>query len=110
MFRLHTACEAGTLHLVSKYLLNGDKVHINEKDDYWGLTPLMYASMWNHSKVCKLLLENGANVNIQGGPTNKSPLMLAACYGHDTIVDILIKSGTMLSKYNYSHFLFINCI
>jgi ankyrin repeat protein len=94
MPRLHDACEEGLLSWAEKYINENDDM--NEKDEYWTLTPLMYASMKGHIDVVKLLVNRGVDIDIQGGLTDKSALMFAVCFKRNDIVQLLVRRGANL--------------
>ncbi|KAJ7028092.1 ankyrin repeat domain-containing protein [Mycena alexandri] len=50
------------------------------------------ASVKGHGSVVQLLIEHGADVNVQGGAYN-SPLQAASYNGHENIVQLLIEHG-----------------
>ena len=50
------------------------------------------ASSNGHEKIVRLLLENGADVNMQG-PGCKSALQAASSNGHENIVRLLLENG-----------------
>ena len=63
--------------------------------------PLLYIAARNgHYKVCEILLENGADINVcdENGLT---PLHAASYYGHEDIIKLLISYGADISKKNY---------
>jgi hypothetical protein len=63
--------------------------------DNFGMTALMYASMNGHDQVVKLLIEKGANMNLQDGKFGnmKTALMYACQYGHVEVISILLRNG-----------------
>lgn len=91
MPRLHDAAEEGKYKFAERYLNEGD--NIDEFDDYWKLSPLMYASMHGHLDVVNLLVNRGANLDLQGGLTDKTALMFAVCFKRNDIVKLLIRRG-----------------
>lgn len=75
-----------------------------DKTDKFGATPLMYAAMHGYSKLAKLLLEQGFDVNGVGcAPIDEedldvetdgvSPLALAIQFGNVEIVQMLLDAG-----------------
>ena len=65
----------------------------NEEEDFFvNLTALMYASKNGHTTCVKLLLEAGANVNLQDRD-NRTALMYGATNGYDDCVELLLKTG-----------------
>lgn len=57
-----------------------------------GATPLRLSAMKGHTDIVKLLLENGANVNIRG-QTGRTALHWAALKGHRDTVKLLLDYG-----------------
>jgi len=62
------------------------------KEDFYGSAALQRAACQGHEGIVKLLLENGADVNAQGGFYG-STLQGAACQGHEGIVKLLLENG-----------------
>ncbi|XP_033227101.1 ankyrin repeat domain-containing protein 39-like isoform X2 [Belonocnema kinseyi] len=62
-------------------------------EDSAGYTALHYGARNGHCKLCKLLLENGANVNALTRSGQATPLHRSATQGHVEITDLLLKSG-----------------
>ena len=58
-------------------------------------TPLMVASKNGHTKIVKLLLEKGADVNAK-----MTALMLAAANGHTEIIKLLLEKGADVNAKN----------
>ena len=65
-------------------------VDINE--DYAKGYPLTYYCMWDNYDIVKLLIDNGANVNIGRG-TTRNPLEAAAGKASPEVVKLLLKNG-----------------
>ena len=63
-----------------------------EAADDAGRTALYWASESGYDKILKLLLDNGANINAQGGKFGNA-LQAASAEGHDRIVQMLLESG-----------------
>ncbi|GAB1605505.1 receptor-interacting serine/threonine-protein kinase 4-like isoform X1 [Argonauta hians] len=61
--------------------------------DTSGYTPLHYASRSGHLEICKLLVENGANVNCTTASGLATPLHRAAYSGHNSVVKFLLEKG-----------------
>lgn len=58
---LCTAISKGDILIVRKFIEYG--ANVNEKSN--GMTPLMIAARYNNVEILKLLIENGAKVDIQ---------------------------------------------
>ena len=58
-----------------------------------GITALCIASAAGHNEVVRLLLENGANVNVKATEMHFTPLWSASSEGHTEIVKLLLDNG-----------------
>ena len=67
---------------------------INESDDH-GRTALTWASQFSHDEVVQILLDNGADVNAQGGEYGDA-LQAASSGGHEKVVKLLLDKGADL--------------
>src|SRR5262249_22563504 len=56
-------------------------------------TPAMNAAWHGHAECLKLLIQHGANVNVQGGPFQRAPLLCAATTGSEETVRLLLAAG-----------------
>ncbi|KAJ5865176.1 uncharacterized protein N7529_007092 [Penicillium soppii] len=90
MSALHLAAFNGHEQEVHS-ILGVDKSDVNTPDD--SITyPVMWASVNGHDRIVELLLEQGADVNAQGGHFGTA--FQAACYkGHDKIAQMLLERG-----------------
>ena len=68
----------------------GADVNAQRTDDK--VTPLHLASNWNHYMAVRLLMENGADANIQSND-GRSPLHMAASKGNFNVVRLLLDYG-----------------
>ena len=75
----------------------GADVNAQRTDDK--VTPLYLASCWNHYMAVRLLLENGADANIQVRD-GFSPLHIAAGKGFFNVVRLLIDGGSSIDLLN----------
>jgi ankyrin repeat protein len=64
-------------------------------------TPLHSAAMQGHAAVCQLLIEAGAEVNVQTDPQGYAPLHSAAFAGHVEAIRVLLAHGADRSLINY---------
>ncbi|ESO00856.1 hypothetical protein HELRODRAFT_82432, partial [Helobdella robusta] len=60
-----------------------------------GKTPLALAAEKGQASICKLLIENGSDVN-DPDAENRTPLLLAASKGHPSVCDYLINKGARI--------------
>jgi ankyrin repeat protein len=87
---------------IMKMILEKDKSMIDyycPKDFY---TPLLTATMFNRKDFIKMLLEYGANPNING-PLNYSPLYHAVCNNDFEIVKLLVDKGADVNCIAYTY-------
>jgi len=56
-------------------------------------SPLHAAAMNGHTTLCRILLEAGADVDVQTNPQKYSPLHSAAWGGHGEVVEVLLAHG-----------------
>lgn len=92
---LKHAVQNNHISVVKKLLLTGATV---DKSDLEGWTPLMNAAVDGATKLVKLLLQYGANPNIQNDRADSSAygetaLIHAARNGHPDIVKLLLNAG-----------------
>lgn len=73
----------------------------NDCDLGWELdniaTPFYYAARWGLSKITRLLLDQGANVNAQGGDYGNA-LTAASARGHTAVAELLINAGANVNS------------
>jgi serine/threonine-protein phosphatase 6 regulatory ankyrin repeat subunit B len=94
------AAKNNNVEKVLKFINNG--IDVNVTDDKNGWSALHYASAEGHDKVVKILLENGADVDIKNFK-GQTPLHIAAQRGNVNIVKILLSYGAdPEAKDNYS--------
>lgn len=72
-----------------KFFVNTDKQSINQKN-IGGATPLHLATRINNFEIAKILVENGADVNVFDNE-NMTPLMRASISGSDEIIKLLLQ-------------------
>lgn len=100
---LHYAAAAGNQTAI-RWLLHR-RILIDRPGGDHGLTALHYAAMNGRLQCCRLLLENGANVNFNKGFLSTSwigtPLHVAAETGHKEVCELLIASGARVNERNF---------
>jgi len=64
------------------------------RHDADGMTPLLYASKWENFEMVKLLVENGANINIQAVDGNTA-LSIAQKNNNERIINYLLEHGAV---------------
>ncbi len=87
------------VEVVRSYIKNG--IYTNCKFKVSG-TPIHVAAHYNSLKVARLLLENGANPNVNNDTDDKAPLHYAAAYGFEEMGALLIEYGALLEAENNS--------
>jgi ankyrin repeat protein len=86
------AARTGDIDRVMEFIENG--VNINQlSEEYFNHSALIFASSAGHFEVCRLLIENGALVDLGHCPA----LMRAAENGHLAIAQLLIESGASIN-------------
>ncbi|RWS25439.1 Ankyrin repeat and SAM domain-containing protein 3-like protein [Leptotrombidium deliense] len=89
-FDLITAASVGDMRLVQSFLRKSVNPNITNTS---GWTSLMYAANYGHYNVVRLLIECGADVNLQEWVYGRTALMFAANNGHTRCVEILVTYG-----------------
>lgn len=80
----------GDADAVKSLLMRGAPV--NGKDEYWGRTPLIMASMNGYTEIVRILLKKGADPNaadIEGW----TAVRYATAYGYNEIIGMLRGAG-----------------
>jgi ankyrin repeat protein len=96
-FELLVAASDGDTLKVKNLLEKG--ADVNYRIPYEGVTALMYAAQNGHLETVRILLHNGARVNLL--PQNNVSALLGACMaGHVYIADTLILNGADVNTKN----------
>ncbi|KIK53217.1 hypothetical protein GYMLUDRAFT_943450 [Collybiopsis luxurians FD-317 M1] len=80
-------------HYENNGLQSDELLYINSKCGRWGNALLVAVLEKGNEAVVKLLLENGADVNAQGGEY-KNALQAAVEKGNEAVVKLLLENGT----------------
>ena len=83
-------------YLTSKYLIEECNIPINDKYIY-GQHPIYYACREGHLNLCELLVEKGADVNLED-KYGQTCVFYAIRQGHYDIVHYLLKHGLNVNK------------
>ena len=94
---MHLAARYGHSNMLSELLEVG--FDVDAKAD---ATPLYEAAFNGHFSAVKILIDNGANLEIEY--ENYTPLEAAARQGHSEIVDILLEGGATMNKIHKAAF------
>jgi ankyrin repeat protein len=104
--RLHTAARNGEYGEVKKLIAEGENV--NQYIDGW--TPLLWAVFYKCAPVVQLLLENGADPDLElkktwsqtqtSVATGSTPLIVACYYGMIPIVEMLLHANADRERKN----------
>jgi len=94
---LHMAAACKCASLAKYFITLGFDVNMQEKqEDIGKRTPLAWACQEGDLRIAKLLVNNGANVNIDDG--HATPLYIAVAEGHVNLVKYLLKQGADINK------------
>lgn len=88
---LQRMCAKGNYDEVKRLIDEGQ--NINDAD-FAGITPLHEAALEGYYEIAELLLDNGAEINVQSGQMDKdTPLIDAVSNLHYKVVQLLLKRG-----------------
>lgn len=97
---LHAACHQGYVTIVKALVDLGPKIDLNVVSNQ-GTTPLLHAVESGCTKIIKILVEAGAD--IEGGSTNGwKPLHMAVFKGYNDITTYLISKGAKVNEVVYN--------
>jgi ankyrin repeat protein len=85
-----TACKYNKLEVV-EMLISHDRALVNKGGDT-GAPPLMAASAFGHTEICRYLVESGCNVDASDR-IGMTALMMAVAMGHLEVVRLLLAAG-----------------
>ena len=85
------AARTGDIDRVMEFIENGVNINLLN-EEYFNHSALIFASSAGHFEVCRLLIENGALVDV-GDDGGITALMFAAEHGHLAIAQLLIENG-----------------
>ena len=91
------AARIGDLLAMKRYIAAGTDV--NAPDDYLNLSPLAWSASHGQTEAARLLIENGADVDIKDD-NGSTPLHSAATFGRTDVAKLLVESGASLQVRN----------
>ena len=94
------AAERGEEEAVLAWLEGGGWADATyERDGVSGVTLLMFAARYGHERVVELLIQHGAEINLQNS-VGDTALMRAAQHGHERVVELLLRHGADINLQN----------
>lgn len=87
---LQTAVLTDNVKAVEQHILAGS--NLNEKEPFGGSTPLITASVFGKTRIAELLINAGADLNIQNND-GSTALLTAAFFCRPEIVKMLLKKN-----------------
>jgi hypothetical protein len=94
-------CAINGLTTSVKSLLSIRNINVNVKNDWNGSTPLHYAAANGHIEIARLLLQNGADVDVKNN-NGYTPLHWAAEQDNVDILHFLVENGADLEAQSNS--------
>ena len=91
------AARIGDLSAMKRYIAEGEDV--NAPDDYLNVSPLVWSAVYGQTEAARLLLENGADVNIKDD-NGSTPLHGAVTFGRTEVAKLLVENGADLRARN----------
>ncbi len=96
---IHTAVVTGNIEVLKQHVAAG--TNINEKDPYGGSSPLISASLFGKTEMAKILIDAGADINVQNND-GSTALHTAAFFCRPEIVTMLLaKKADKTIRNNY---------
>lgn len=97
---IHTAVVTDNREVIKQHIQA--KSNINEKDKMGGSSPLISAALFGKTEIAKMLIEAGADLNIQNND-GSTALITAAFFCRPQIVETLLdKNADKTLKNNYN--------
>jgi ankyrin repeat protein len=97
---IHTAVVTDNREVIKQHIQA--KSNINEKDKMGGSSPLISAALFGKTEIAKMLIEAGADLNIQNND-GSTALITAAFFCRPQIIEMLLnKNADKTLKNNYN--------
>lgn len=93
-FSLLDAAIDGQLAVAERLIAEGADLEQRSSND---TTALLNATMHGHTKLAKMLIERGANVNCIKSPEEITPLMIACSNGQDELIEVLLDADAKIA-------------
>lgn len=100
IYRLHTSVTSNRIKNVENILRETNPPNIDLRAIPGSTTALQLASIIGNLDIVRLLLNNGADVNIKG-PSDNTALHMIATSKHTEVIDILLQKGADQKAKNY---------
>tara|TARA_R110002020_G_scaffold261331_1_gene475664 strand:- start:1170 stop:1760 length:591 start_codon:yes stop_codon:yes gene_type:complete len=94
---LQTAIMTDNVKAIEQHILAGS--NLNEKEQLGGSTPLITASLFGKTEITKMLINAGADLNVQNND-GSTALLTAAFFCRPKIVNMLLKKNADKSLKN----------
>ena len=97
---IHTAVVSGNLEAVRQHIAAGSDINI--RDPFGGSSPLISATVFGKDDIAKVLIDAGADLNIQNND-GSTALHTAAFFCRPAMVKLLLEKGadkTIKNKFN----------
>lgn len=91
------AARIGDIPAMKRYIAEG--ADVNAPDDDLNMTPLAWSVTYGQTEATRLLIENGADVNMKDD-NSSTPLHGAAVFGRADVAKLLVENGANLQVRN----------
>ena len=91
------AARTGDLRAVKRYIAEG--ADVNAPDESLSISPLAWSASYGQTEAARLLIQNGADVNIKDDK-GSTPLHGAAVFGRAGVARLLVENGADLQVRN----------